>query len=197
MAFQPFDRHQPVEQNRRNLPHWQQSGATYFVTFRLADSLPSEVRDRLSELQRLNDTDAFAWIDRYLDAGTGSLLLAESAHASLVESALRHFDGNRYALGAFVIMPNHVHVLLQPTAAHSLTSIIHSLKSYTARQLQRAAGIRGQVWRDERFDRIVRDVTELRGFHEYIFANPFGAHLEPGTFICGQGSAGWFADQPA
>jgi len=192
MTFQPFDRHQPVASTRRNLPHRQQNGATYFVTFRLADSLPEDARIRLGELRQLNQTDGLAWIECFLDSGTGVSLFAESKHASLVETTLRHFDGIRYALGAFAVMPNHVHALVQPLATHSLTKIVHGWKSYTANQLQRSAGIKGPVWQEESFDRVVRDENELRRFHDYVLANPARAHLRPGTFIIGEGSTGDF-----
>src|SRR5687768_16923743 len=104
MAFQPLDPRQAVESTRRNLPHWQQHGATYFVTFRLADSLPAEARTQFGELRKLNDADHFAWIERYLDAGIGRSILGEPRNASLLESTLRHFDRVRYSLGAFAIM---------------------------------------------------------------------------------------------
>jgi REP element-mobilizing transposase RayT len=192
MSFQPFDCHQPVEVTRRNLPHRQQNGATYFVTFRLVDSLPMEARIRLGELRQLNDADGFAWMESYLDAGNGSSILSQSIHASLLETTLRHFDEIHYALGAFAIMPNHVHALVQPFVGESLTRLVHSWKSYTANRLQRSAGIKGHVWQEETFDRIVRDASELCRFHDYILANPARAHLRTGSFICGEGSAGNF-----
>ncbi len=190
-AFQPFDARKEFSASRRILPHWQQSGATYFVTFRLADSLPVEARERFEELRRLNSSDAFDWVERYLDAGNGSCAFSDPAHAMTVALALRYFDGMRYNLGAYVVMPNHVHALVQPTSSTTLTSITHSWKSYTAHELQRQNGITGSLWQEESFDRIVRDENELRKFDEYIFENPKAAHLKQGTFIVGKGSAGW------
>jgi len=195
-AFQPFDPREDFTAKQRNLPHWRQSGATYFVTFRLADSLPVEARVRFEEMRRLNDAEAFAWVEEYLDAGSGACPFKNPKHARTVASALRHFDGKRYSLGAFVVMPNHVHALVQPARPTALTSIVHSWKSFTAHELQRQAGISGQVWQEESYDRIVRDETELRVFHDYISANPTGARLLPGSFIVGQGSARWFEHQP-
>jgi REP element-mobilizing transposase RayT len=192
MAFQPLDPRQHVASTRRNLPHWQQHGATYFVTYRLSDSLPADACAQLGELRKLNDADHFAWIESYLDAGAGRSILGEPRHASLLESTLRHFDRVRYSLGAFAIMPNHVHVLVQPFAGESLTRIVHGWKSYTANQLQRSSVIAGRVWQEESFDRIIRDFAELHRLHEYILSNPAEAHLKPGTFICGEGSANWF-----
>ena len=191
--FRPYDPHGVVQQTWRNLPHREQPGATYFITFRLADALPTEARMRLTELRDLNDHEAFAWVDRYLDEGSGSCLFSHPAHAEIVASALRHFDGDRYGLGAFVVMPNHVHALVQPLEPHTRQQVVHSWKSYTANVLQRLAAIDGQVWQDEGFDRIVRDETELRRFHDYILANPTAAHLPEGTFIVGEGIARWLA----
>ena len=194
-AFEPFNPRREFLSTHRNLPHWQQPDVTYFVTFRLADSLPAGVRQRFEEMRRLNDAEAFAWIERYLDAGSGGCPLCNSVHANTVASSLRHFDGKRYALGAFVVMPNHVHALVQPVSPVTLPSIMHSWKSYTAHELQRQAGIPGRIWQQESFDRIVRDETELGKFHDYILANPVKARLQPGSFIAGQGSAKWLENK--
>ncbi len=194
--FQPFDPRREFQATQRNLPHWQQPGATYFVTFRLADSLPTGVRERFDEMRRLNDSESFAWVERYLDAGSGACILGDPKHALTVASSLRHSDGKHYALGAFVVMPNHVHALVQPADQATLTAIVHSWKSYTAHELQRMAGIKGRVWQEESFDRIVRDVIELKKFHDYILANPEAARLQPGNFLVGQGTANWLELQP-
>ena len=183
--FQPFNPHADVEITHRNLPHWQQAGATYFVTFRLADSLPAEVQARLEEMQRLNEAATFAWIDRYLDAGSGSCLFRNPRLAGVVANSLRYFNGDRYRLDAFVIMPNHVHALVSPILPDTLTAVVHSWKSYTAHQLQRSSGIVGKVWQEESFDRLVRDENELKKFQEYIAQNPVKANLKHGSYILG------------
>jgi hypothetical protein len=150
--FQPYDPHHTVSKSWRNLPHWDQPGGTYFITFRLSDSLSAEVRARMAELRATDNFEAFAWVDRYLDAGLGSCLLAEPENAQTVMSALRHFDGTRYHLGAFVVMPNHVHILTQPIVPHARTEVVHSWKSYTAHELQHSTGTWGPVWQDESFE---------------------------------------------
>ena len=111
----------------------------------------------------------------------------------MMAAALRHFDRTRYDLGAFVVMPNHVHALVRPLNGETRTKIVHAWKSYSARELQRVGVLQGHVWQDEGFDRIVRDESELRRFHDYILANPSAARLGPGTFFVGTGSANWFA----
>ncbi len=189
-AFQPFDPRRPPTQTWRNLPHWDQPGATYFLTFRLADSLPTAARARLAELRDLNNAEAFAWIERYLDAGAGACIFARPENAAMMATTLRHFDGTRYDLGAFAVMPNHVHALVRPFDGVTRVKIVHAWKSYSARELQRAGTVQGQVWQDEGFDRIVRDESELRRFHEYILANPAAARLPAGTFVVGTGKGG-------
>ena len=101
---------------------------------------------------------------------------------SKVLAAFRYFDGQRYALWAAVVMPDHAHLLLMPlrTAAGqwwSLAQIMHSLKSYTANEINRVLGRRGAAWLDERFDRIVRDEHELLEKWQYIRNNPVKAGL--------------------
>jgi REP element-mobilizing transposase RayT len=124
---------------RRNLPHWRQDQATYFVTWRLAkgqEELGADERD-------------------------------------LVADSIRKFDRQRYELAAFVVMDDHVHVLLTPLAEFELASILHSWKSFTARRTQRLNWRYGRVWQDESFDRIVRDDREFVQKLEYIIANPW------------------------
>ena len=191
MAFEPYNPLLPVTKTHRNLPHWQQAAATYFVTFRLADSLPIQVRLRLRELRELNAAEAFEWVDGLLDAGAGNTLLTHSPHRLVVESAMRHFDQTRYSLGEYVIMPNHVHVLIQPFAGYDLTSVLHSWKSYTAHELRAATRESGPVWQKESFDRIVRDEAELHRFTEYVWNNPTKAGLAADQFTVGRGHAEW------
>jgi len=88
-------------------------------------------------------------------------------------NAIRHFDGSRYELHAYVVMNNHVHVIVHPWPERELEWIISSWKSYSARQIQRSRGLRGPVWQREYFDRIVRDQEEFREKLRYIQSNPF------------------------
>jgi len=91
----------------------------------------------------------------------------------VVVSALRHFDGTRYELLVYVVMHNHVHVLVEPKDKHPLQGIVHSWKSYTANRLQREFGRRNRIWQDEYFDRIVRDEAEFFEKAQYILNNPW------------------------
>ena len=176
-VFRPFDEQGELQRRRRNLPHWEQVGATYFVTFRLADAVPaslaSQWRDELQNWRRfhpepLDEEARKEYLRRFLqvredwlDQGHGSCLLREPKAAAVVAEALRHFDLQRYHLDAFVIMLNHVHALVQPLAGHSLKEILRSWKSYSARQINKTLGRNGSVWMEESFDRIVRDWNAL------------------------------------
>jgi REP element-mobilizing transposase RayT len=130
------------------------------------------------------------WQDRQVDRGFGECWLGRPDIAELVESALRHFDGERYGLGSYVIMPNHVHVLVRPLQGHALSAILHSWKSFTATQANRRLERSGQFWQEESFDHIVRDEHELLKFEKYIVENPTKAGLRPGQFKVGVGKAG-------
>lgn len=189
--FVPFDPRAEFVVTQRNLPHWQQPKSTYFVTFRLADSLPVVVRERFAEMQQLNVAAAFEWMERYLDAGNGHCTLKDTQCREIVVEALKHFDGTRYALGGFVVMPNHVHTLVQPIGDATLASVMHSWKSYTAHAINRYCGTSGVLWQKESFDRIVRDQFELEKFDRYIAANPTTAGLAANKFHIGKGSAAW------
>jgi len=198
-VFHTFDEHGDLQRSRRNLPHWEQVGATYFVTFRLADAVPaslaSEWRNELQNWRRfhpepLDDEGRKEYRRRFLqvredwlDQGHGSCLLRQPKASAIVAEALRHFDSHRYHLDTFVVMPNHVHALVQPLPGHSLKEILRSWKSYSARQINKAVGRSGTVWMEESFDRIVRDWDALLKCRNYIARNPEKAHLPVGAFI--------------
>ncbi|MBI5770369.1 MAG: transposase [Verrucomicrobia bacterium] len=172
-----------------NLPHWEQGSVWYFVTFRLADALPRAVVEEIKEqrkqwrrthdLENLSPTEVAEYhrlfserYDRLLDAGGGSCVLRDPLNADVVRGALRFFDGQRYALDEFVVMPNHVHVLVRPLVGHGLADILHSWKSYSANQLNRRLGRTGQFWQHESFDHIVRNEAAMDAIRRYIRENP-------------------------
>jgi putative transposase len=185
-GFQGFDPHKPVEIYRRHLPHWRQAGATYFVTFRLADALPRERVVQLKEERELwershpapTDPELEAmWreqmtkIEQWTDQGHGACLLSCHGAAEIVEGTLMHFDGARYALFGRIVMPNHVHVVLRPFDGHALEDTIESWKKFSARQINALCGRSGPVWQEEYFDRIVRDTPHLRRVVRYLEKN--------------------------
>lgn len=91
---------------------------------------------------------------------------------SLALSAVRHWDGRRIDLDAAVVMPNHVHALFRILDGSLLENILRSIKSYSAREINRLMGRRGRLWQDERFDHIVRDQSSWQGKIDYIRQNP-------------------------
>jgi putative transposase len=173
---------------RGKLPHWRQEGVIYFVTFHLADSLPQATLEWLrrekelwldlnpephNDIQRRQYHDRFTrTVNRWLDAGYGRCILAHSECKAIMESTLRHFDGMRYELGEFVVMPNHVHAIVTPIGGHQLAQILHSWKSFTAHQFNRVLDSSGHVWQKESFDHIVRSAQHLAKFEVYIRNNP-------------------------
>ena len=204
LPFTPFDTKSPMSKPGRNLPHWRQEGTTYFVTFRLADSIPAaRIKQFLAEREewlalhpepRL-EADEREYHEKFgnrfenwLDTGVGSCVLRQPQAAGKMVAALRHFDGERYALGHFVVMPNHVHVLVRPLAGHTLSEILKSWKSFTAREINQSLGQTGALWQDESFDHIVRTPQALEQFAEYIRQNPAKAGLKGGEFILGFGT---------
>ena len=205
LPFTAFDKSRPASIPSRNLPHWRQEGVTYFVTFRLADSLPDSVmegalqeRDEFLRLhersltpERREELGQFYQekLETELDQGHGACVLKEEANAAIVEQALRHFDGERYWLGHFVVMPNHVHLIVRPIMGHALSDILRSWKTYTAREINKRSDREGQLWQHESFDHIVREEHELEKFGSYITGNPKSARLSRGSFRLGHGIA--------
>jgi exonuclease VII large subunit len=189
-----FNPNLPLEIHERNLPHWEQEGTPYFVTFRLADSIPKAKLTRWKTDQELwlkNHQDPYSDIEKneyhqlfsekiqnWLDDGSGSCLLSDPENAKIVANALSHFDGDRYQLGEWVVMPNHVHLLITPNKGHSLKDILQSLKSFTAHEINKRTGKNGQLWQHESYDHIVRSPEQLQHFEDYIHANPRKAGIK-------------------
>jgi REP element-mobilizing transposase RayT len=173
---------------RRHLPHWNQRGRMYFVTFRLADSIPGA---RAGELRRQrqtwcrNHSEPYTpsdWeeyhklfsvrVEQWLDQCSGSCLLADPSCAEIVINAMESLDGQRYDLDQWVIMPNHVHALVMVKEGFVLEGILQGWKSFTAHVINRRLSRRGQFWQRESFDHIVRSPAHLERFHRYIRQNP-------------------------
>jgi len=208
IPFRPLDRYAPVRIYRRHLPHWRQDGATYFVTFRLADSIPHAVLARWNEERRIwldahGLTDGLSdetWQRQWLgvskaerrnfeqdearklfvelDKCHGACHLGSPELAELVATALQYHHGQRLYCGDFVVMPNHVHWLLQPMVGHALEDILQSVKRFAATRINRLKEMSGPLWQKENYDRLVRDGVELRRICRYITANPAKAGIE-------------------
>jgi REP element-mobilizing transposase RayT len=171
-----------------NLPHWRQDGVLYFVTFRLADSLPQDklaqwVEERSRWLKRNPEPHTaeqkreYAVLfprrfHRWLDAGYGACVLDRPVITAFMSSVLRHFDGKRYELGEYVVMPNHIHAVLSPLHGFELSKILQMWKSYSARNINALLGRSGTLWQKESFDHIVRGPAQLDRINNYIRNNP-------------------------
>lgn len=203
--FKPFDWSGSVEKHERYLPHWQQGGSSYFVTWRLADSVDQET---LALWRREREVFFGAhprpWdqgtedeyrkqftrrMEQWLDAGRGSCVLRDARCREVVVECLRHFEGARYDLGAWVVMPNHVHVIVCPCAGWDLIRILHTWKSFTANKIHEVLGQRGTLWMEESFDHIIRDKASLERFVRYVRNNPVKAGLST------QEHSLWVADE--
>ena len=110
-------------------------------------------------------------IQNYLDAGHGSCVLRDDVCRQIVEDALWHFAGERYHLYAYVVMPNHVHVLFQPMEGRTLSRIVADWKSFTAHKITELRGIDGPVWQKESFDTLVRSQRHFQTVIRYIRKN--------------------------
>jgi putative transposase len=193
-----------------NLPHWYQPGATYFITFRTADSVPLELsrswHRRRAEWLRLREIDPESpnWLSQlsasdanvreydsaftrdfmtYLDRGHGVCPFRDPRAAKAVSECLVHFDGVRYSLGDFIVMPNHVHLLVCLQKDITLEAQCESWKSFAARQVNRLLGRRGRLWQSESFDHLVRSPEHFLYFQRYIAENSINAGLRPGEYL--------------
>ena len=173
------------------LPHWTKTGSIYAICFRLADSLPASVLESwrserlaitanakhqnraltLEESHRLEKLHSER-IESYLDAGHGKCWLREHEIAAIIQNALTHFDGQRYRLLSWCIMPNHVHLVVQPLHAVRLSALMHSWKSWTAKEANKLLEREGEFWQEESYDHLIRDEAELRHAVQYAFENP-------------------------
>jgi putative transposase len=145
-GFQPV---QTFKVTRRNLPHWQEPGRVYFITWRCKDGVVLNAKER-----------------------------------SITLEAVRFWDSSKWIIYAAVILPDHVHLLSQPLATgeggfFNLAEIIHSVKSFSAQKITQNRGVKGTIWQDERYDRIVRDEAEFLEKWQYIRNNQVKMALAP------------------
>jgi putative transposase len=159
----------------RRLPHWHPDGKDVFITWRLDGSLP---KNRFVPPDGLTSGEAFLWIDRILDkASHGPSWLRRPEIAQLVTDALHHGESDlrHYRLRAYVVMPNHVHILITPR--EPIPKIMHSLKGFTARSANLLLDRTGlPFWQRESYDHWVRD-GEYDRIKRYIEQNPVKAGL--------------------
>lgn len=191
----------PTIRTRGYLPHWESESATYFVTFRLADSLPRELMDSLNKQRTIlarariagSCTEAdrariaelrelMRRAERCLDRGLGQSHMQDSRVATIVGDAIQEFQGTRYELIAWCVMPNHVHAVFSPIKGHTLAGIMHSWKSYSAQKANGILNRSGRFWQREYFDHLVRNEASLAKIAKYVLDNPEKAGLKNWTW---------------
>lgn len=189
------------------LPHWTRDGGWYSVTFRLWDSLPQHVikswlferndivkiakqmKRSLSEHEERRLAHLYSErVERYLDAGHGACYMNDDRVAEMVSKALFHFDNVRYRLAAWCLMPNHVHVVVNPFAGiitaetavpqAELPEILHSWKSFTSKEANKLLRRSGDFWQTEYYDHLIRSEADFRHAVSYVLDNPLKAGLK-------------------
>ncbi len=196
-GFQGLKPNQPIRFYQQVLPHWRQDGATYFVTFRLADSLP---QNKLHELRLFKNDwlkkhpepseemfnelakQLFLRIEYWLDQGIGKCLLRDRNNAEIALEEICRDHGTNYELGCCVIMPNHVHAIVRPIGLE-LEKIIRAWKGRSAVKIHDRIGESGTLWQRESYDRIIRDEEHLQRVIDYIGRNPLRAKLAADSYL--------------
>lgn len=209
--FELFDPKADVRITAGNLPHWYQPGVTYFITFRTDDSVPNAVadhwRERRDDWLRTHRIDPTAanWNTqlrhlpeaqqhefhatysqeylRHLDQGLGECVLRRPELARIVADNLRFFDGQRYHMGDFVVMPNHVHILVCLLGTTELQAQCYSWKKFTAGRINQRLSRKGRFWHEESFDHLVRSSEQFDYLRGYIADNPKKAGLCAGEYL--------------
>lgn len=178
---------------RRRLPHWKMNGSVYWITFRLADAIPQDKlrvwkQERDYWLRLHPDPRSEAdWneydqrfgkrIEAWLDAGMGSRALARPDVREAVKRCLLRFNEERLLLHVAVIMPTHVHLLLEPLKNHDLSRLLKGIKGANAREASKRIGTAATFWLDESFDHVVRTEKQYQRLVRYIADNPVKAGL--------------------
>ena len=172
--------------HRRNLPHLYYNEGQYFITFRLANSIPQVVLEELKKefstpgkMTSIQQKRLFLKYDTLLDSSdTGKKYLAKQSIAEIVEAILHYPDGREYKLICYSIMPNHVHLVFELLNENKgISKIMQSIKRISARNANRELNRSGKFWQDESFDRLIRDDKELFNTIKYALMNPVKAGL--------------------
>ncbi|MEP6925611.1 MAG: S-adenosylmethionine decarboxylase [Pyrinomonadaceae bacterium] len=186
----------------RRLQHLEREDGTYFITFRLADSLPQNLlkkikfeREQAKKILENSSKDlsknsekqiSLALsrdIEKSLDLGIGSCYLNNPQIAQLVADAIKFQEGKKYRLFAWCVMPNHVHVVIKPNISHDLDEILHSWKSFTANEANKILQRNGDFWQREYYDHLIRDDQEFYRIVKYVQQNPLKANLKNWSWV--------------
>jgi REP element-mobilizing transposase RayT len=187
--------------SRGRLPHWEKDSGLYFVTFHLADSLPREALEKMVERRRVLNAAKRSGanllpcqqeliaqyspkkIDEYFDRGIGTCSLRDPRIGELTANALCLWDGKRYRLVAWCVMPNHVHAVFCLLPGYELAAVVKSWKSYTAKMANRILERSGAFWQREYYDRLIRSENEFERAVGYVASNPERAGLKDWRWV--------------
>jgi REP element-mobilizing transposase RayT len=190
---------------RGRLPHWEKDAGLYFVTFHLADSLPRPVLEKIAERHRilieakrvgahlspsqevLAAEFSPAKLEEYFDHGAGACFLRDPRIGELMANGLRFWEGKRYRLVAWCVMPNHVHVVCRLLPGQDLSKVLQGWKSFTARKANVILGRSGAFWQREYYDRLIRSGDELERAVRYAVSNPERAGLKGWKWVWSAG----------
>ena len=172
-----------------DLPHWTQTDKLQFITFRLGDSLPQskieELKRERKEFESINPQPWDSYTRRmcqnrlerlnskFLDQGYGSCILRGYAVRKEVEDTILKGDDVDYRVLAFVIMPNHIHLLIYHFEK-TIDEIVQAIKSISTRKINKLLGRKGSLWMTNYFDRLIRSQSHLVATIQYIENNPRG-----------------------
>lgn len=201
-----FDPKAEVGNLQRRLPHWDQAGTYVFVTFRLIDSLPQQltqdraallsaagidpnVVDLKAAINKLPPREAsvlrwklFVSWDSQLDAFCSECRLRRPDISKIVSDGLLKFEGDRYTMAAFVVMPNHVHLLAAFREEGMITKQGAAWRRYFAREINALIGRNDHFWQEDQFDHLVRSEASFDRIRRYIIDNPGKAKLRCGEY---------------
>jgi len=211
IPFQTFDRNADYGVTHRLLPHWSQSACLTFITFRTYDSLPASVVqawqiDRRNWLRNHGvDPDAADWQQQiaaqdprlpseyrrqfsarwheHLDQCHGECVLKDPVLSAIVGGSFQHFDGDRYELTDFVVMPNHVHLIAAFVTESTMLSQCESWKRFTAKAINQRMSRKGRFWEQDAFDHLIRSENQFWYLRKYIADNPVRAHLPESAYL--------------
>ena len=196
--------------DQRRLPHWLQSGALCFITWRVADSLPQEVlrqldaeiqtylkslgvnsHHELAELMLKSEAKTRSkvhwWLfrlrDKFLDQSWGRCPLRVPEHAAKVLESLRYRDEERYFLTDAIVMPNHLHFIAAFGGEDTMLKQCTEWKRFTGRMINQMEGRSGEFWQRDQFDHLIRGESQFEYFRQYLRDNPVKAGLKPSEFL--------------
>jgi REP element-mobilizing transposase RayT len=198
-GFRGLDPDLPIRIYHRHLPHWRQSGAAYFVTFRLADSIPQQQLLALKRWRELwerkhppprNESDWHSLAreitsktEAWLDEGYGECVFREPALSQEMARSLLHFQDQRWHLWSCAVLPNHIHLVTTPMEGHELEDTLESVKRFVSRKVNEQLHRSSTLWAQESYDRIIRDAEHLYRVVQYIARNPGKAGLPADRWV--------------